>query len=262
LEIPIRQAQYLRDHARYAEAEGLLRRFFIAAEGTCPASSAQIRAAWNGLGIVYKYEGRLDDAGRAYTEALSMGGATPLELADLYHNLGGLEHARGHFAEAEPWARRGLAIRLRLRGPNHPDVAADMAALAPILGALGKKAEAESMMRSALVIFEHVYGPEHYECSVTLNNLAALRYSLGDSAEALRLYQRALAIKEKTLGPYHPDVATTLNNLAVLYKQAGDRTQAARLYQRALDIFEVSLGARHPKTVACRNNYAVLSKPD
>ena len=53
-------------------------------------------------------------------------------LAVLYHNLGGLEHARGAFASGKPLARRAVDIRTRTLGPEHPDVAADMAALAPL----------------------------------------------------------------------------------------------------------------------------------
>jgi len=59
-------------------------------------------------------------------------------LASLYHNLGGLEHARGAFATGEPLARRAVAIRTRTLGPEHPDVAADMAALAALLDGQGK----------------------------------------------------------------------------------------------------------------------------
>jgi tetratricopeptide (TPR) repeat protein len=241
------KAVALRDLARYAESEALLRRALAIAAESAPADTTHLCGLWNELGVLYKYMGRFDEAGRH--------GAV---LATVYHNLGGLEHARGRYAAGEPFARRAVAIRERLLGPDHPDVAADLAALAPILDAQGKRDEAAALMLRSLAILERTYGPNHYEVAVSLNNLAALRAAEGQTAEARRLYERSLAIKERQLGPRHPDVATTLNNLAVLHKKLGDARTAALLYARALSIFEASLGSEHPKTAACRANYGRL----
>jgi len=162
------------------------------------------------------------------------------------------------YALGEPHARRGLEIRERLLGPEHPNVAADVAALAAILDGQGKRDEAEGLIRRSLAVFERVYGPEHYEVAINLNNLAALRQGKGDDREAEQFYRRALAIKEKLLGADHPDVAMTLNNLAVLGKAQARYAEAEPLYQRALAIFETALGQSHPKTVACGENYRAL----
>ncbi len=54
------------------------------------------------------------------------------EAASIYHNLGGLAHARGRYSEGESLARQAVEIRLRALGPDHVDVAADVAALAAI----------------------------------------------------------------------------------------------------------------------------------
>ena len=40
------------------------------------------------------------------------------DVATLYHNLGGLEHARGRYTRGEPWARRAVAVRERALGPT------------------------------------------------------------------------------------------------------------------------------------------------
>ena len=258
-----RRAIALRDQAHYREAEVLLRRALAVADEGAESHDPRICPVLNELGVLYKYMGRFDEAGQVYHRALAVaagraGHPDDATMATLYHNLGGLEHARERYAAGEPYARRAVAIREQLLGPNHPEVAADLAALAPILDAQGKRREAAAMMVRSLGILEQAYGPDHYEVAVTLNNLAALCYAEGNRAEALRLYSRALAIKEKQLGSDHPDVATTLNNMAVLYKSQGDRHEAARLYGRALAIFEKSLGPEHPKTVACRDNYELI----
>ena len=254
----------LRDRAQYREAERLLLQGVALAEQGCQCCERRLCSFENELGILYKYAGRFDEAEHAYHRALAIasqanGSSDPAMLANLYHNLGGLEHARQHYAAAEPFARRAVAIRESLLGPGHPEVAADLAALAPVLDGEGKRQEAAAMMFRALGILEHAYGPDNCQLPVTLNNLAALRYREGNRTDALDLYRRALAIKERCLGSEHPDVATTLNNMAVLLKAQGDRDGAARLYGRALAIYEKSLGAEHPNTIACRENYARLT---
>ena len=259
LETMRRRACALRDDARYAESEALLRRVLSLAAQDCTGCVDEILTAENDLGVLYKYMGRFDDAARAYSLALDLARRThhrdDAVMATLYHNLGGLEHARERYAAGEPFARRAVAIREKLLGPGHPDVADDLAALAPILDAQGKRREAAAMLLRALAILERAYGPESCRLAVSLNNLAALRFAEGNRTAALPLYYRTLAIKNRCLGRDHPDVATTLNTMAVLLKSQGDRQAAARLYAQALAIFEKSLGPSHPKTVACRVNY-------
>jgi Tfp pilus assembly protein PilF len=98
-----------------------------------------------------------------------------------------------------------VEIRQRALGSDHVTVAADKAAHAAILDALGWHGEAEQLLGEALVTFEQIFGDEHHEVAITFNNLAAIAHHRGDLAEAEALYRRALAIKEKVLGPAHPN---------------------------------------------------------
>jgi hypothetical protein len=47
-------------------------------------------------------------------------GAEHPDVATLYHNLGGLEHARGRYARGEPFACRSVAIREKALGAIIP----------------------------------------------------------------------------------------------------------------------------------------------
>src|SRR5262245_22308328 len=100
-------------------------------------------------------------------------------MATLYHNLGGLEHARDRFARAEIFARRAVQILEHVLDDRHLDVAADLAALGAIVAGRGNHGEAEVLYCRALDIFARVFGPEHYEVAVTLNNLATLCQATG-----------------------------------------------------------------------------------
>jgi len=135
-------------------------------------------------------------------------------VATILHNLGGLEQGRRQHARGEPYARAAYEIRKQALGEDHRETAADGAALARILDAVGKREEAEQLYRRALAVFERLYGPEHYEIAINLNNLAVLEAAKGETAESERLYRRSLALKEKLLGPDHPDVGMTANNRA------------------------------------------------
>src|SRR5215510_3335319 len=102
--------------ANYAAAEASLRRALSLAESRLDTDDLQTAWALNALGMLAKYTARFDEGHDNYLRALAIavrsGAGDPLLVADLYHNLGGLEHAREAFAAGEPFARRGLEIRI------------------------------------------------------------------------------------------------------------------------------------------------------
>jgi tetratricopeptide (TPR) repeat protein len=245
-----------RCQAKYAVSETALRQALSLAK---PLGEEEIALVLNAQAVLYKYTGRFDEARRMYLRVLRIllraHGAAHPGVATVYHNLGGLEHARQRYARGEPYARRALALREAALGPDHPDVAADQANLAALLDGQGKLDEAEALYLQALAVFERVFGPDHYEVAVTLNNLAAIHDARGRPAEAERLYRRALAIKERLLGPDHRDVGVSLNNLGMLLKDQGHLDDAEGLLARAVAIFDGALGAEHPDSQAVRVNH-------
>ena len=72
-------------------------------------------------------------------------------MASIWHNLGGLEHARGRPEIGEPYARKAWQLRRAALGDEHPDTVADEAALAGLLDGLGRYDESEPIYRKALV---------------------------------------------------------------------------------------------------------------
>ena len=250
----------LRSRGHYSQSEALLKKALRTAEKAFGSDSREVAAVLNQLGMLGKCSGQFIAAQANYRRALSIVGDSYDHLtADLYHNLGGLEHARGSFDKAEPFARRAVELRERLVGRQHKKTAADIAALAAILCGQGRYTEAEPLFRRALAVFEHDRC-ENYDVAVNLNNLAALCYATGRGDEAERLYVRAIAIKENLFGPNHPDVALSLNNLAVFYRSRKRYECAARLYGRAIAIFEATLQPAHPKRTACDENYALAAE--
>jgi len=106
----------------------------------------------------------------------------------------------------DTWARR---VRRHsgegARRVDHPDVTADIAALAGLLDGQGKFAESEPLYRARWGSSSERSGPRTMR-SRSPNNLAAGHQATGRTADAERLYGRALAIKERLVGTDHPDV--------------------------------------------------------
>jgi tetratricopeptide (TPR) repeat protein len=148
----------LREEARYAEAETVLKRALELARSTFGEGAEETPLARNSLGIVYKYTGQFDQAEPRYRDALrsllALHGEMHSSVAVLYHNIGGLAHARGDFAAGEAPARRTWEINRKLLGEDHPTTLADAAAFAGVLDGLGRYEESEPIYRRALKVFE------------------------------------------------------------------------------------------------------------
>lgn len=243
----------------YAQAEEDLRKaltILVAAFGEVSEEAAETR---NNLAVLYKYWGRFDDGLRLYTQALASiiatQGEESLASATVYHNIGGILHARADFAAAEGPARRAWEIPRCLLGQDDPRTMLDAAAYAGVLDGLERYDESEPIYRQALPIFEQAaYGPEHYEVAGTLHNLAAALAARGRQQEAEEHYRHALAIKEKLLGADNPDVALTRNNLGKLLTEMGRPTEAVPLLQTAVGVLAKHLPSSHPHLAAARKN--------
>ena len=247
-----------RARGEFAEAERLLRDALASAERVVPRDAHALAAALNALGLLCKDLARWDEARGHYERALGLleaADASPHDIATLWHNLGGIAHARGDFVAGEAAARRGLAIR-RAAGGGARSIAADEVALAALLDGLGRYDEAERLYRGAIAVFESDPVDE-LELAVTLGGLGAQYARRGLHADAVRLLGRAVELKRRTIGPAHPDTALTLHNLAVAQQWSGASAEGAAATAEALTILERALGPGHPRVVACRENAGI-----
>jgi tetratricopeptide (TPR) repeat protein len=256
---------YLKDRARYAEAEQLYRRSLTIAEKAFGADSGEFALSLNNLAQLLQTTNRLADAEPLMRRALaidekSLGPDHP-NVAIRLNNLAMLLHATNRLADAEPLMRRALAIDEKSLGPDHPNVAIRLNNLTPLLKATGRLADAEPLMRRAFQITEKSYGPDHPTVAIRLNNLGRLLYATNRLADAEPLMRRALQIDEGAYGPDHPDVARDLNNLALLLQATNRLAEAEPLMRRHLEIFlkfTRGTGHEHPHLRAAFGNYAIL----
>src|SRR6187402_2625966 len=137
--------------------------------------------------------------------------------------------------------RRGLELRRRLLGNQHPAVADSHWNLGATLRRLNRFDEAESEYREALAIFRDTLGDDSVEVGRVYNGLGALAGARRDHAASESFLREALQRYEKALGPTHPDVGMTLNNLAVAQRRLGRIDESATNARRALAIQRATL---------------------
>jgi len=161
-------------------------------------------------------------------------------------------------AEGVEVATKALAIAEKTFGPDHPDTALSLKALAFFYERQGKYTEAEPLYRRSLQIKEKALGEDHRRVANALNSLAVLLKRQTRFSEAEPLDRRCLAIREMALGTEHPDVAQSLNDLAVDCQYQGKYSEAEPLFRRSLAILEKALGKDNPRVAASLNNLAQL----
>lgn len=85
-----------------------------------------------------------------------------------------MRRAQGDPESAEELHRRALALRERLLGPSHPDVAASLNNLALLCSDSGRPAEALPLLQRAAEIVEERLEPGHAARRAVLENLRSV----------------------------------------------------------------------------------------
>jgi CHAT domain-containing protein/Tfp pilus assembly protein PilF len=151
----------------------------------------------------------------------------------------------GKYDEAQSAIEKVLAIREKIIGPDHPDIAFALTLEANIAYYKGDLGKAETLFQRAIAMLEKTLGTDHPQVAMRLNNLASVYTVKSDLVKAEMLHKRALEIREHSLSPDHPDIAQSLNNLGNVYLELGDFQSPEPLYLRAIAINEKILGPDH-----------------
>ena len=172
--------------------------------------------------------------------------------------LSGFLCGYGLYGLVEVLDQRGLEIRQRVLGSEHPDTLWSLNELATHLVNQGKYDQAEPLLRRAQESCERILGPDHRMTFGQLNSLAWFFEETGDYAQAELLNQQVLESRERVLGPDHTDTLTTISTLAFLMEERGNYDQAEPLLRRNIENCERVFGPDHPETLWNINWLAVL----
>jgi serine/threonine protein kinase/Tfp pilus assembly protein PilF len=200
------------------------------------------------IGRVYQRLGANDKGQALLEEALAIGRHAPENeaLAQTLNDLGVLVRDKGDFSTASKLLAEALAIRRRLLGTEHTDVAVTASELARVARDLGDLKRSETLTAEALRVRRKIYGEEHTETATTENDLALVLMDQGKLADAAALLRQSLAVHRKVFGEQHAAVARIMSNLAMATQQMGDLPVAESLFRQSLAIRRNVLDKNHP----------------
>src|SRR6516225_3756793 len=167
-----------------------------------------------------------------------LGPEDPASITTMANLCVASSHLRA-YVDAKPVCARALALREKVLGPDHLDVARSLSDLGILYSTDGDFGRAASLFRRALGI-----AASHHDSIIMpglLNNLGFLYFQKRKYAVSEGFFARAVAAVEKDRGPEDPDLVTMLSNLGTVYlanHQAraaaqGKRSEAETFLHRA-----------------------------
>ena len=149
---------------------------------------------------------------------------------------------------------QALAIRKKVYGDEHPDVASSLNNLGTAYQDQGNLPKAIEFYTESVAVFKKVYGDEHPDVASSLNNLGTAYQDQSNPPKAIEFYTESLAIWKKVYGDEHPTVASSLSNLGRVYQDQGNLPKAIEFCIKALVIREKVYGNEHPDVALSLNN--------
>ncbi len=170
-----------------------------------------------------------------------------LQIAEKFDHLAGQCWIHQQMPDAASYYRQAVAVREKVLGPRHPEVADSLVRLAGVVGWDEEDdAEAAALWEQAVAIYEPIYQEhsaakgelfEHVLMGLlgTLGNLAGRAFRKGKLDEAERSYRRIQAMIEESYGSECRWVHPTLPTFARVLVQRGKADEAEGLLQKAVD---------------------------
>ncbi|HZS55430.1 MAG TPA: tetratricopeptide repeat protein, partial [Bryobacteraceae bacterium] len=200
---------------------------------------------------VYDALGQYRDSKRFAEKSLTFphapGRDGELQTAAAFIQLGHAEQRLGHMDRARSLFQQALAIRRRILGENHRDVAQAYNQLGSVEGVSDHYDAAIAAHQQALAI-QQTLGPEfQLDVARSLRGIALVEDRKGNIEGALELFRKAEEAFENGYGPNHPFTASALQDVAVSLKTLKRYDEAAKLLQRSLSILKTVYGPNHPE---------------
>jgi serine/threonine protein kinase len=174
-------------------------------------------------------------------------GRETLQTAAASLTLGRSAMSLGDFPRARRAFDRTLAIRTRLLGEDHLEVATVLNNLGGLYSQLEQVEESIAAHTRALAIQERVAGADDIRVTNSLRGLGILYSRKKEFARGLALQLRVLRIYEATYGSDHPLTAGGFENVAWDLKDLHRLADARSYAERALAIRLNTIGPDHPQ---------------
>jgi tetratricopeptide (TPR) repeat protein len=182
--------------------------------------------------------------------------AQPDLQATLLDTIGSVYLSLDLPGDAQPLIEEGLAVRRKLFGERHLDVASSLYSLNRVYEKKGDLKGAEALATDSLAINTLLTGTQSLETAGSLCRLGVIEYAKGELGNAQRRLEECLRIRVAQRGPDHEDLTSPLDTLARLAQERRDFGTAQRLYREALRIDLLTRGGDHPQYIRHLHNLA------
>lgn len=251
------------ERERPDEAAEYLKRVIELRSGAGRAD-ARLAVAKGQLALARRQQGRLDEAGALFREALpalrsGLGRHHP-DTVSAENNYAALLLHQGRFGQAAEQFERIRSINQALYEPDHPLVITARNNQAAMLAKQGDFAAAEAEFRTLLEYWQDKSGPRHPRTLAAKVNLAVMLERQDELAEAETLYREALSGFREAFGPDHPYVAVSLGHLADIALAGDELAEAESLARRALEIRRSARGDAHPAVATSLHQLGTIAR--
>jgi tetratricopeptide (TPR) repeat protein/DNA-binding XRE family transcriptional regulator len=230
---------YLKDRARYSEAEQMLQDARHLQERLPQPAYQSLAETLHRLGQLYFEQGRYSQTQACWQEALAL---QEEHLETHYHekaktlnHLGTLYLEQGRTREAEPLFQQALFLYEQME-PGHPVGIHSLISQGWCYMQQGRYQEAEPLLQRALALLEQG-GPQHLFMIHNVHHLGRLYTLQGYYQKAEECFQCGLALWEQLEFP-HPCTARIFNGLASLCIRQGKHGEAEAYFRRAITFWE------------------------
>ncbi|MBV9230722.1 MAG: tetratricopeptide repeat protein [Chloroflexi bacterium] len=234
-----RAGTYLKDRARYSEAEHLLQDARQLQKRLPQPAYESLAETLHRLGQLYFEQGRYSQTEACWQEALALQEehleTHSHERARALNHLGTLYLEQGRTREAEPLLQQALFLYKQVE-PGHSVGIHSLISQGWGYMQQGRYQDAEALLQHALALLEQG-GPQDLFMIHNVHCLGRLYTLQGYYQKAEECFQRGLALWEQLAFP-HPCTARIFNGLASLRIRQGKHSEAEAYYRRAITFWE------------------------
>ncbi|MGH1256539.1 MULTISPECIES: tetratricopeptide repeat protein [Bacillus] len=197
---------------------------------------------FNNLGMVYEREGEYKKSKECYENSLRIyGNLIELEhplIPPILYNLGNLYSCMENYVQAERYLRQALEIDQKVYGPNHIEVAKDLAKLGAILFDSGNIQDGEIYSVGALKIYNNL-AFNNLDKSMLHLNLSIIYIEKGNMRRAKKHIEDCLSIICEVYGKKHRQLKVAYGMYVECLKEKGKLQNETlflkKLYEKYID---------------------------
>ena len=249
---------------RWDESRAYYRRALEMKQARSNPVPTDIAISFNNLGLVADAQNDFEESQSLYERAAATleQNPTPAYMAVL-DNLSNTLRKRGEYSRALRVSRTALELRIRVLGPDHPDVQASRINQSNLLmNAFGDDPGALRLLDLACPALERTLGVDHVRIAVCLGSRAIALESIGDLSRAEQDAERALRITAATIGEETAQYASLLDTLGTVRVKGPNRRQGLADLERTRALYERLFPAGHPSLAGTLSELALAAASD